>query len=511
MTLLALELHDGGLFTVDEAGTISAASPGFALYDGGAVVTGEAAMRRAREKPRWIHNRYWQELDTEPLGRPFPRDLVLADLAHAQLSTIWDTAKHNVDRVLLTVPGCFTPRQLGLLLGIARSCDMPICGMVDTAVAATVAAAATPIFQRVAARTRTLLHLDLHLHRAVLTKLELTVSPISADPLDARVVRRRVVVDPSVGQLNLHDTWVRRIAELFVHATRFDPLHAAATEQQLYDRLPEWLTALNNGEVLEVQAGPATAPRVVELTRPDIVDAADATYDQLRDLVLAHKPAGEPVTVLLAQRIAELPGLEPRLAGLRDVTIVPLPTANAASGALRAQAEILETGTHNAESNADPAGLPFVTRSRFEIPLATYDPQQDDPPRQASLQHDAPYQIEPTALSRPPSHLLVNGLAYPITEQPFALGSTVDQRPGLQLDAAGLSPWHCSLRQHNHQVEVEDHSSGSSWLNGQQITERTPLKIGDRLHLGDPGLEVQLIALAEPGQATLDDDSDGTA
>ncbi len=487
MTLLALELHDSGLITVDEAGKVGDASPGFALYDGGSVITGNNALRRARKKPRWIHNRYWQDLDTEPLGRPFPRDLSLADLAHAHLSQIWKTAKTGVDRVLLTAPGCFEPRQLGLLLGIARSCNMPVAGMVDTAVAATIAAAAEPAFQQVATRTRKLLHLDLHLHRAVLTELELMVSPMPADPVDARIVRRRIVVDPSVGQIVLQDTWVRRIAELFVHATRFDPLHAAATEQQLYHRLPEWLTTLSNNEILELQAGPPDATRSVELTRPDLVDAAEAIYDQFLELVLRHKRAGEPVILLLAHRIAELPGLEPRLAGLRDVTTVPLPAGCAASGALKAQAEILGAGGHTGDPNSDPDGLPFVTRSRFEIPLA-------------AVELDTPPQPVTGSSPRPPSHLLVEGLAYPITEQPFVLGIAIGQRRGLQLDAPGVTPVHCSIAIHNGRVEVEDHSSGNSLLNGQRIVDRAPLAVDDRVRLGDPGVEIQLIAVLPAGQ-----------
>ena len=83
-----------------------------------------AALARARETPRFVHHRFWQDLDTEPLGRPFPRDLSAADLAHAHLSEVRQApCRKASDQVLLAVPGCFSARQLGLLLGLARACE----------------------------------------------------------------------------------------------------------------------------------------------------------------------------------------------------------------------------------------------------------------------------------------------------------------------------------------------------------------------------------------------------
>ena len=70
-------------------------------------------------------------------------------------------AENDTNEVLLAVPGSFSADQLSLILGIAKACKMPVVGMVDAAVAAS--AHGFP-----GAR---LLHLDLLLHRVVLTEM----------------------------------------------------------------------------------------------------------------------------------------------------------------------------------------------------------------------------------------------------------------------------------------------------------------------------------------------------
>ncbi len=467
MTTLVIEIHDAGLLAAGEDGPVGNPSPGYALFDGDRLLTGAAALERAREKPRWVHHRFWQELDTEPLGRPFPRDLSAADLAHAHLSEFWGAVKGGVASVLFAVPGTFTDRQLGLLLGIAGACGLPVHGLVDTAVAAAHGH-----------RGQKLLHLDFHLHRAVLTELSANVPPPGAHDPRVTAVRRRVEVAEDAGLVALQDAWARRIAELFVHATRYDPLHSAEVEQALYRALPEWLARLRTEEVLEVTLGPAGRERSIELTRPDVVAAADDFYEGLRELVISAKRAGEGATLLLAHRAAELPGLERRLAGLRGVTPVRLEAGAAAAGALAARDQIVPERAGDA-GGADPAAepLPFVVRLTY----ACEAPSEPAAPRPELSE----------ARARPqPTHLVYEGLAYPITERDFVLGSALGGEPGLELE--GVAPEHCRVVHRDGRVWVEDH--GGSSLNGEPVAGSAPVEAGDRLRLGEAGVEVLFVA-----------------
>ena len=52
---------------------------------------------------------------------------------------------------------------------------------------------------------------------------------------------------------------------------------------------------------------------------------------------------------------------------------------------------------------------------------------------------------------------------------------------------------HCTLRRVEGEVLVEDHSRYGTYLNGRRVEERAVLRPGDRLRLGTPGIEVQLI------------------
>ena len=169
MTTVAVELNDAGVVAAGAGLHWEDNSPGFALLDGSRILVGRQAVSRARLKPRWVANRFWDRLDTEPLGRPFPRDLRNADLVYAHLTEVWKEVRAGMDSrsdrgieaVVLTVPGMYSKRQLGLLLGIGRACGIPIAGMADAAVVATMAAT----------DAERALHLELLLQRAVLTEL----------------------------------------------------------------------------------------------------------------------------------------------------------------------------------------------------------------------------------------------------------------------------------------------------------------------------------------------------
>ena len=138
MSTLAIELNDAGITSLgdgDRSGSERCTSPGYAVVDGATVLTGVEAFDQSRLKPRRAHHRFWSELDTQPIGRPFPAGLSTADLAHAHLSEIWSRVRDGVDRVVVALPGSHSEHQMGLILGIAQACEMPVEGIIDAAVA----------------------------------------------------------------------------------------------------------------------------------------------------------------------------------------------------------------------------------------------------------------------------------------------------------------------------------------------------------------------------------------
>jgi len=469
VSIVALEIHDAGLVAVDDSApgvAKTVPSPGYALHEGDRLLTGSAAMARARLEPRRVHSRFWSDLDGSRAGNSFPPDVTRADLAHAHLLHVWQRLGTEADELILVVSGCYSDEQLGLMLGIAQAAGLPVSGMVDAATAAGVHGwPGTRLF-----------HLDLQLHRAVVTDLA----------QGEQVTRRSVQVDNEIGWVSAQATLSRSVAELFLHETRFDPLHAAATEQQLYDSLPTWLDRLGREASLAARFESAGREHEVALTRGRLVSAVAAYRERLVQRIGALKPPGEQTTLLLSARAALLPGLAASLAEIARTRVLVLPETASCMGALISKDRIRSAG----------AELSFVTRLPVRAGLASsISPVEPEDGRGA----------EAVAPPRRPTHLLLDGEAHRISDEPLLLGLAIpaDER-GINIDgpASGISRSHCSVYRSGSEVFVEDHSTHGSYLNGERIAGKSPMSVGDRLRLGSPGVELQLIRVVE---------ADGTA
>ena len=444
MTRCAFELVDTGVRFMSPGTDPSAPSPGVAILEGATLSVGTEAARAARLKPRRLHNRFWEVLGTAELERPFPSHLRTADLVHAHLRTLWKSAEDavgdGIEEAILAVPGLYSQEQLGLLLGIAAACGIPVGGLVDLAVAA---AAGAP------SRPRSL-HLDLHLHRAVLTELD----------HGPEVVRRKIEVEPRVGLQALSDGWARGLADLFIRTTRFDPLHHATTEQILYDRLPGILEELAARESTRVVMTAGGREYEVELERSRILAAARPAYDLLAAWV-GGRSGPSPTTLLVSDRAAALLGLISRLEEIPDLDVVSLPPGAAASSVL---------------AHADR-----ICSFRPTLRLTTSLPHHD-----ASLPRPVTVTMTPPPRrprGQPPTHLVIDGTAHRITPAPFFLGTSRNR---------------CTVRRVGDDVVVEDSSPDGALLNDRKIEGSAVLAAGDRLLLASTGVEALLTRMAEP-------------
>ena len=70
--------------------------------------------------------------------------------------------------------------------------------------------------------------------------------------------------------------------------------------------------------------------------------------------------------------------------------------------------------------------------------------------------------------------------------------STLALLPG---SIAGVSLLHCSLMLHAGQAFVQDHSRYGSYLNDERVESRAILRVGDRLRLGNPGVELTFVRM----------------
>jgi hypothetical protein len=297
MAALAIDINDAGLVVASDSAVL-AAEPGFARVDGGKIVTGDAAKAGARLQPRQTSNRFWSALSLEPGSAGSDLGKSAAELAYAQLESLWRRVGTGATDAVLVVPGTYRTDQLGVLLGLAQECGMPVRALVDTAAAVSI----RPY------PGRQLVYVDAGLHRASVTLLE----------QDAAEVHVRAEHALSQGLAGIADTFARRIADLFVRSTRFDPFAHAETEQQLYDHLPQWLAALEREERVELKLQHRNEEVRVAADRDAVVGVAHGFCRALAQLVAQHRERGKSLVVLVSDRLAALPGFVGELARLYD-------------------------------------------------------------------------------------------------------------------------------------------------------------------------------------------------
>jgi hypothetical protein len=466
--LLALELIDSGLLLArhrGETGEVLTEAPGLAVLDDDKTRTGNEAADRVRLKPLLAQTNFWRALGTEQLTRPSRLARTTADIAFAQAEAILASYKAEGESVLLAVPAGYSREQLALLLGVINETGVPVAGLVDAALAA---CSLEPAPARV-------LHLDLELHQAILTVLEYAGGDRPG------LKRSRYEIALGNGMLDIQQTLMQFIAETFIRKTRFDPLHDASTEQRLVDSLPAWLGQLRDQEQITVSMQFGDRPLEVEIERAQLIAAVERHYAELLRLVQAARVAGMQIELRLSPRIAGFPGLLDRLGTLRDCEMRVLPHGAAAIGTLQNEATI-----------ARPDSLALV----YHLPIA-----------RAAGGAASAAQPDATPAPQRPTHLLFQGRAWRISEQPLVIGWSVDAGPrSLMLPSAspGLSRAHCTVVRRNGAVMIEDHSTYGSYVNEERVAGRTALTVGDRLRLGSPGVTLELIQLVNDDGAPQD-------
>lgn len=455
--MLSLELIDAGLTLAqqrDGSASVLSAAPGVAVLEDTATLTGDAAAPKLRLRPLLAQSNFWRGLSTEPLVRPSRLARTTADIAFAQASALLDSYKSDGEGVLLAVPAGYTREQLGLLLGVVNETGAAVAGVVDAALAA---CSLEPAPARV-------LHLDLELHQALLTALDYASSGLK---------RNRYEIAPRRGLLALQQAWMKMIAEAFVRNTRFDPLHDAASEQRLLDLLPQWLGQLSGSETITLSMQFGDRPLEIELTRAQLIAAADPHYTELVKLVQDARVAGLPIELRLSHRVAALPGLMERFKTLRDCTVQALPQGAAALGALMHRDAI----RRSAES------LALV----YQLPVA----RAEAGPGEIHYESTPP-QVRPT-------HVLFQGRAWRISDSPLSIGWSPPAGRSLVLPSAapGVSRSHCTLIRRNGSVVVEDKSTYGSFVNEERVVGQSVLTVGDRLRLGSPGVTLEMIQMVQ--------------
>lgn len=415
MALWVIDLNDTDL-RVFRDGALIDASPGVAIASAHEILTGNAAQARRFLEPRNVRNRFWQQLNQAPLAESTARCRHHADLAYHHLEAVLARCGRPSEAVL-AVPAHYANDQLALLLGIAGALGLGVAGLVDSSVAA-LAGCAPRGHYSVA---------ELFQHHATLVEIDV------ADT----VSRGRVEIIEPAARGRIEAGIVDLIADAFLDQARFDPLHDAASEQLLHDRLPDWLGRANAGTAaLEVGLDYRGQRFTAQLPVREI--------ERITAMVLG--PIAERVprerTLVLSAPLGALPGAS---------------RAFAPSLTLTGDAIALGIAAHRLAFGAARGATAFIT----ELPT-TPSPTLagvDDPPR-------APLAV---------THLLIGARARALGPAPLALGGDLH---------AAASPGDAAVCVIDGQAVLEPGACAVS-VNLRPVTTRVVLDAGDRITLAD--------------------------
>ena len=290
----------------------------------------------------------------------------------------------------------------------------------------------------------------------------------------AAALRRHVALPG--GEQALLDAWLRLAAATLVQQTRFDPLHDLQREAELRARMPALVADVRrDGQATcSIDTG-GGATVTLALTRDQLAAAAQPILAPLDSALQALSAAHGQATLLLPDTVLAIPGVETALASARFMRLFRC------ADDLAARAASLQ-----APSGADPAGgVPWRTR----VPLLpTPAPQDVLQPLEFSAR-------DPQAMA---THVVYRGRVVPIPAAGLVIGRDPGAAPALQLPEgiAGLSRRHCTVRRdEGGRTQVIDHSSHGTFLDGARVRGRALLPAGAVLKLGDPGVELPLVAI----------------
>ena len=448
-----LNINDARLGVAGE-GRVLHVEPGFAVVDGSEILTGHAAYGRSRLMPRHTSHTHWVKLSTEPGSAGIDGVSTAAELAHAQLDRLWQPFREAAGAAYLAVPSDYSNQDLGVLLGLAQECKIPVAGMVNAAVAASVRP--FPGCQ--------MLYVDAGLHGVTVTPIE---QGEEATSLPGETI--------DTGLAALMDAFARRIAEVFVLETRFDPLHEATAEQALFDGLSTWIPRLMDADSTTVEISFRGEVFSIELSRSVLLGAGQGFLRALQQLVAQMRHADKPLVVQVSDKLAEIPGVVETLNTLDDSIIVCQPPGHVAV-ALLESAHLIGGGGDQ-------------VRLYRHLPWRA---QADDAPVVSKAPRP---QIQSASA---PTHIVYKGVAYPVNGEGLVIGRDVadgNRSIVVEGESQGISRSHCRLVSADGELRLQDTSRYGTFVNERRIEAETVLQPADVIRIGSPGAELIVIRL----------------
>ncbi len=458
MEYIGLELSDAGIMAVggDPAGPMqidgqARESRGYALQQKKRLFVGNEAFDLSRIHPRQTNHSFWAQLSAKPLSGKFAAASSHAEIAYHQLAKIVEALALPASEWVVSVPAFMDEAKLGVLLGVFQELDVQVLGFVPNAVAAV----------RPAPEAGEIFHVDAHLHRIEIARCS----------VDGRVELETTEVLSDGGWHELLEQIANGLSAEFVRATRFDPLHHAQVEQQLYSRILPLLRNRIPGDGVPLELNAGKAAYSLSVLPGMLVEASSVVRNQIVEMIrgmIASPCSGVPVAAIyLSHRAALIPGLPEALSSKNCAAVEVLPPGAAALGALALREEFL--------SEKDSRGATLLTGRPVRVRGVATEPSG----------------IDRMAAPPPPTHVLLGATACPIGVGLMSI--CLDRkREGIRIggpEEKGI----LSIRLKRGTPVLEPTAGPSAFLDDRLVAGPVPLRAGQKIRIEGSADELTLI------------------
>ena len=436
MPIVIIEFYDSGVRISDGKAILSDSSSCALIESNNTILVGEKAELLVHLRPRESSTHFWGKLSENSDAKHVISN---AEIAYRHLEYIWNSSKLTKQKAILVTPVTLDKHDLGLLLGICKKLSINVVGIVCNAALAL----------RHHVNDCNAVYLDL-------LQQQLAITEIIQNEAGVSLNQPSRILDYGLQQFvqNCADI----IAKKFIAETRFDPLHSASNEQQFFDKLPLWLSALRENDSIECKLTAGGKNFFINISNEYLQIANRKLFDDIASHlnVLFHNHNN--IIIFCSSSCKKVFGLQEFLTSLPGCAVVQLDEVSLAEQAMHCADEImiseqvLYVNSLSWHENVLPAALEFSSGKLSN-------------------------------LSNIPTHILISGHAYSLGKDIFIADSNNNTEPRIMLEKTHDSL--CKISTNSLNVEIQVFNAQSIVLNQCLVETVSAVKIGDILRIKD--------------------------
>ena len=449
ITTVVIDLYDCGILISDGDQVLANSASCAFIESDSSIIIGELAEQQAHLRPREICTQFWGQLSTSSSTKHVVSN---AELAYKHLKCVWEQLAKQDYEVILATPSSLTKQDLGLLLGICEKLSISVLGLVSKA--------ALALHGPVTKSNSKIVYLDVLQQRILITEILQTESSISA--LQPTSVLKH-------GLQSLTNNLAKFIAEKFIAETRFDPMHIAEDEQQFFDKLALWLKMLETSDATECKLTSNTSHHRIQLHKEHLININQLAFNEIANSLEPFSRDQSSIVVICSPICAQVFGLLDFLKTLPGCAILLLEQNSIAKQAILYKDQI----------NSNDKHIHYTTSLKWN--------QSAQP---------LTLKFNPESLSKLntiPTHVLLNNQAYPLAQEIFVTKNKNSKR--LTINSIYSDNAICKITTNGLLVEIENLNNCAIKFNGEVLSTRSFVQIGDHLYIDENNNDLHFIKL----------------